>query len=249
MLVAPSDHWIEEEDIFVKDIQTCFEACSQSDKLLTLGIKPQFPNTGYGYIESQDGTQKGIQKVKQFREKPDYETAKKFIAAGNFAWNAGIFVWSVESITKAFETHLPSMYSLFSAGNESYNTPKEKEFIAQTYVQAENISIDYGILEKASNVYVLPAHFDWSDLGTWGSLHNKLPKDKNQNALVRADGLFTDSKNNMIYTSKEKLVVLDSIQDHIIVDKENVLLIYPMKKEQEIKEVLNQINQKYKDKY
>ncbi len=249
MLVAPSDHWIEEEDTFAQDIQTCFDACATTDKLLTLGIKPQFPNTGYGYIESEDGTGDSIHKVKQFREKPDYETAKKFIAAGNFVWNAGIFIWSVKSISKAFETHLPSMFKLFNAGFDVYNTQEENEFVLENYPKAENISIDYGILEKAKNVFVLPAHFDWSDLGTWGSLHDKLTKDDNKNAVVRADSLFTDSQNNIIYTNKKKLVVLDGIHNHIIVDKDNVLLVYPMEKEQEIKEVLAQANEKYNDKY
>lgn len=245
MLVAPSDHWIEDEDAFMKDIFTCFEACKQEDKLLTLGIKPLFPNTGYGYIESAEGEDSGILKVEQFREKPDYETAKKFLAAGNFVWNAGIFVWSIESIINAFKTHLPTMYKLFYAGEKAYNTLQEATFISEAYPLSENISIDYGILEKAANVYVLQAHFDWSDLGTWGSLHGKLEKDKDNNAIVRADHLLTDSSNNIIYTDKKKLVVLDGMKDHIIVDKENVLLIYPMKKEQEIKDLIKEISDKF----
>lgn len=249
MLVAPSDHWIEDEDAFKKDIDTCFHACKQEDKLLTLGIKPLFPNTGYGYIESTIGEDSSILKVEQFREKPDYETAKKFLAAGNFVWNAGIFVWSVESISNAFKTHLPSMYKLFHAGYEVYNTPEECAFVSEIYPLSENISIDYGILEKATNVYVLQAHFDWSDLGTWGSLHEKLAKDKDNNAIVRADHLFTDSSNNIIYTDKKKLVVLDGIKDHIIVDKDNVLLIYPMKKEQEIKELIKEVSDKFGSKF
>lgn len=249
MLIAPSDHWIEDENSFANDIQACFNACIEQDRLVTLGITPLFPNTGYGYIESEEVPNQSIQKVIQFREKPDYETAKKFIAAGNFVWNAGIFIWSVASITSAFESYLPEMYQLFDAGKTYYNTPQEKIFITDTYPLAENISIDYGILEKANNVFVLPVHFDWSDLGTWGSLHEKLRKDENQNALVRADHLFRDSKNNMVYTSKQKLVVLDGINDHIIVDKENVLLIFPISKEQEIKEILAQVNEKYKGEY
>lgn len=245
MLVAPSDHWIEEEEAFKKDIYTCFNACKKEDKLLTLGIKPLFPNTGYGYIESAKGEDSSILKVKQFREKPDYETAKEFLAAGNFVWNAGIFVWSVESIANAFKTHLPTMYKLFNAGQEAYNTPEEVDFVSEAYPQSENISIDYAIMEKATNVYVLQAHFDWSDLGTWGSLHDKLDKDENENAVVRANQLFTDSSNNIVYTEKKKLVVLDGMKDHIIVDKEDVLLIYPMKKEQEIKELIKEISDKF----
>ncbi|HLS11442.1 MAG TPA: sugar phosphate nucleotidyltransferase [Flavobacteriaceae bacterium] len=249
MLIAPSDHWIEEEDKFKLDILTCFDASKDQDKLLTLGIKPLFPNTGYGYIESGLEANDPIQKVKQFREKPDYETAKKFLAAGNFVWNAGIFIWSVKSITKAFKNHLPTMYNLFSAGNEAYNTPKESSFVLKTYPKAENISIDYGILEKAENVYVLQAHFDWSDLGTWGSLHDKLDKDNNANAVVRAEHFFTDSTNNIVYTDKEKLVVLDGINDYIVVDNNDVLLLYPKEKEQNIKELLQAIEDKYGNKY
>lgn len=249
MLIAPSDHWIEDEDKFSQDIHTCFEAAKEDDKLLTLGIKPLFPNTGYGYIESSLEDNTPIKKVIQFREKPDYETAKEFLAAGNFVWNAGIFVWSVESITNAFKTHLPNMHTLFNAGYEMYNTSKEETFVSKAYPQAENISIDYGILEKATNVYVLPAHFDWSDLGTWGSLHDKLDKDEDNNAVVRADHLFTDSTNNIVYTDKEKLVVLDGIEDYIVVDKENVLLLYPKKKEQEIKGLLQDIEDKFGFKY
>lgn len=249
MLIAPSDHWIEDEDKFSQDIQTCFEASKKDDKLLTLGIKPLFPNTGYGYIESSLKDKTPIKKVIQFREKPDYETAKKFLAAGNFVWNAGIFVWSVESITNAFKMHLPKMHELFYAGYEVYNTPKEAAFVSKAYPKAENISIDYGILEKASNVYVLPAIFDWSDLGTWGSLHDKLEKDKDDNAVVRAEHLLTDSTNNIVYTDKEKLVILDGIEDYIVVDKENVLLIYPKKKEQEIKGLLQDIEDKFGIKY
>ena len=249
MLIAPSDHWIEDEDKFTQDILTCFQAAKLEDKLLTLGIKPLFPNTGYGYIESSLEDSTPIKKVIQFREKPDYDTAKKFLAAGNFVWNAGIFVWSVESITQAFKTHLPTMHKLFYAGYDAYNTSKEKAFVSKAYPQAENISIDYGILEKATNVYVLPAHFDWSDLGTWGSLHEKLEKDKDNNAIVRADYLFTDATNNIVYTDKKKLVVLDGIEDYIVVDKENVLLFYPKKKEQEIKDLLQDIEDKFSTKY
>lgn len=249
MLIAPSDHWIEDEEKFKQDIQVCFDASKNEDKLLTLGINPLFPNTGYGYIETGLEANDTIQKVKQFREKPDYETAKKFLDAGNFVWNAGIFVWSVESITKAFKNHLPTMYNLFSAGNDKYNTREEASFVLDAYPKAENISIDYGILEKAKNVYVLKAHFDWSDLGTWGSLHDKLDKDNNNNAVVRAQHFFTDSTNNIVYTDKEKLVVLDGINDYIVVDNKDVLLLYPKQKEQSIKELLQAIENKYGNKY
>ncbi|MFT4697366.1 MAG: mannose-1-phosphate guanylyltransferase [Flavobacteriaceae bacterium] len=249
MIVAPSDHWIEDEAAFLRDVETCFKTCAIEDKLLTLGIEPTFPNTGYGYIESDKEDENVIKKVNQFREKPDYETAKKFLEAGNYSWNAGIFLWSVKSIISSFEKNMPTMFTLFSEGNEAYNTKNEKHFIENNYSKAENISIDYGILEKAENVCVKKATFDWNDLGTWGALHDKLKSGTEQNAIVRALAHITDAESNMIYTASEKLVVVDGISDYIIVDKEDVLLIYPRKKEQEIKELLSDVKQKFGKKY
>ncbi len=249
MLVAPSDHWIEDEAAFAKDIQSCFEAAKCDNILLTLGIEPTFPNTGYGYIESDKYDGSAIVKVKQFREKPDYETAKKFIAAGNFLWNAGIFIWSAKSIIAAFEKHLGEMSSLFSKGIEALNTSEEKAFVEKNYPHAENISIDYGILEKADNVYIKKASFDWNDLGTWGALHDKLKKDEMDNAVVNAKMHLENSKGNMVFTATEKLVVIDGINDYIIVDKEDVLLVFPKKKEQEIKELLKVVSNKFGKNY
>ena len=241
MVVAPSDHWIEDENAFVQNLQQCFDFCSKENALMTLGIQPTFPNTGFGYIEYDKTDVNPMKKVSQFREKPDYETAKLFLQSGNFLWNGGIFIWSVKSITDAFEKFQPQMNSLFQKGFESYNTAEEKSFIADNYSSAENISIDYAVMEKASNVYVLPAIFDWNDLGTWGSLHEKLPKDDNNNAVVNAKVLLQNSSSNIISTAKEKLVIIDGLEDFIIVDKDNVLLIYPKSKEQEIKGIVSQL--------
>lgn len=249
MLVAPSDHWIEDEDAFTQDVQICFDACQRNSYLMTLGIEPTFPNTGYGYIEAEKKDASVVKKVKQFREKPDYDTAKQFLAAGNFMWNAGIFLWSVASITQAFEKHNPVMHALFSEGNPVYNTSEEKEFISENYDKAENISIDYAIMEKADNVYVKKAAFDWNDLGTWGALHEKMQKDASENAVVRATPHFKNSKGNMVYSASEKLVVLDGIEDYIVVDKEDVLLIYPKEKEQHIKKLLSEVNENFGEKY
>ncbi len=249
MLVAPSDHWIEDEVSFLKNVETCFEACEKDDKLLTLGIHPTFPNTGYGYIEFDKSDTQIINKVNQFREKPDYETAKEFLEKGNFLWNAGIFIWSVKSIIASFKKNLPEMYQLFSEGNEVLNTSDERKFIIENYEKAENISIDYGILEKSENVFVKKAEFDWNDLGTWGALFDKLEKDEDDNATVRAIPSFKEARGNMIFTSSQKLVVLDGIEDYIIVDKDDVLMIYPKRKEQDIKELVSEINQKFGDKY
>ncbi len=249
MLVAPSDHWIEDEQAFQENVLECFRACQQDSVLATLGIEPTFPNTGYGYIESDKEDTSSMKRVLQFREKPDYETAKQFIEEGNFYWNAGIFMWSVQSILNAFEQLMPEMFSLFAKGMEQYNTEEESTFIQAHYEKAEDISIDYGILEKAANVLVKPANFDWNDLGTWGALHDKLDKDDQRNAVVRAATHTMDASGNMIFSASDKLVVIDGIDDYIIVDKEDVLLLFPKGKEQNIKELLGEIKDKYGEKY
>lgn len=246
MLVAPSDHWIEDEEAYANDVIRCYKASEEADILMTLGILPTFPNTGYGYIESDSEENLEIKKVKQFREKPDYETAKRFLADGNFLWNAGIFIWSVKSIVNSYKTHLNQMYTHFFSGWNQLNTPEEKAFIQKEYAKAENISIDYGILEKAENVYVKPATFDWNDLGTWGALYDKLSKDEQDNATVNAKVLYREASNNIVFTSRKKFVVVEELNDYIIVDKEDVLLIYPKRKEQEIKMLINEVDEKYK---
>ena len=244
MLVAPSDHWIENEVEFHKNINLSFKTSGQKNFLMTLGIQPTFPNTGYGYIEYENAGDT-IKKVLRFTEKPDYEKAKSFIAAGNFMWNAGIFVWSVKSIVQAFEKYAPQMYQLFHKGIPDYNTPKENAFINANYAKAENISIDYAILEKAENVYMLPATFDWNDLGTWGSLYEKLPKDEQNNAVVRAQTLLLDSSNNIIQTEKGKRVIVSNLTDYIIVDQGKTLIIVPKEKEQQIKQIQEIANKKF----
>ena len=241
MVVAPSDHWIEDENEFTNNLQQCFDFCSSENALMTLGIQPTFPNTGFGYIEFDKTDSNPIKKVNQFREKPDYETAKSFLASGNFLWNGGIFIWSAKAITKAFTEFQPVMYQLFSKGSDSYNTAFEKEFINDNYANAENISIDYAILEKANNVFVLPATFDWNDLGTWGSLHEKLDKDDNKNAVVNATVVLENASNNIIRADNKKIIVIDGLDDYIIVDRENVLLIYPKTKEQDIKKIVSRL--------
>jgi mannose-1-phosphate guanylyltransferase len=241
MVVAPSDHWIEDENAFSENLQQCFDFCSKENALMTLGIQPTFPNTGFGYIEYNKTDTNSVKKVSQFREKPDYQMAKSFLNSGNFLWNGGIFIWSVKAITEAFEKFQPRMSGLFIKGFESYNTAEEKSFIEENYALAENISIDYAVMEKAKNVYVLPVTFDWNDLGTWGSLHEKLDKDENNNAVVNATVLLQNATSNIISTSKDKLVIIDGLEDYIIVDKDNVLLIYPKSKEQEIKGIVSKI--------
>lgn len=249
MIVAPSDHWIEDEDAFAKDVKMCFDKCEKEEVLCTLGIKPTFPNTGFGYIEFQKGNADALKKVDQFREKPDYETAKEFLAQGNFLWNAGIFMWSVSTIVNSFRAFQPTQYKLFADGLPIYNTDDERSFIQENYGKAENISIDYAILEQSKSIYVLPATFDWNDLGTWGSLYDKLDKDENNNAIVNSKVIAQDANGNMIRSPKDKIVVVDGLKDYIIVDKEEVLLIYPKSKEQDIKKVLNTVKEKFGDQH
>lgn len=249
MIVAPSDHWIEDETAFANDVTTCFEKCVKEDVLCTLGIKPSFPNTGFGYIEFDKSSGEGLKKVNQFREKPDYDTAKEFLAQGNFLWNAGIFMWSVKTIVNAFKNYQPEQYDLFESGQSCYNTEEESEFIKENYPKAENISIDYAILENSKSIYVLPATFDWNDLGTWGSLYDKLDKDASNNAVVNSQVLAQDASGNMIRSPKDKVVVVDGLKDYIIVDKEEVLLIYPKEKEQDIKKVLAKVKDNFGDTY
>jgi mannose-1-phosphate guanylyltransferase len=247
MLVAPSDHWIEDETAFNKNVKQSFQFCEQKDALMTLGIKPTFPNTGYGYIEFNKADDYPVKKVAQFREKPDYKTAKSFLSKGNFLWNAGIFVWSVNSVLKAFENNQPELFKLFNDAECVYNTPEEAKFIEENYEKAENISVDYAILEKSPNVFVLPATFDWNDLGTWGSLYDKLDKDYNKNAVVNSRILTNNAQGNMIRTYNDKVVVVDGLSNYIIVDKEDVLLIYPKAKEQDIKKVRQEVKDEFGD--
>jgi len=243
MIVAPSDHWIDDEATFISNVEQSFKACQNADILMTLGIKPESPNTGYGYIQFQNDAS-DIKKVKKFTEKPDLETAKQFVAAGDYLWNAGIFIWSAKAIIKAFETYLPKMYGLFNTGMSCYNTPQEEGFIDDNYPKAENISIDYGILEQSKNVFVLPVDFGWNDLGTWNSLYQKLPKQENGNAVINAKSVFRESGGNLLRTSKDKLVVVQGLNDFIIVEKDDVLLICPRYKEQEIKQIVADVKKK-----
>ena len=246
MVIAPSDHWIDDEKEFLKNIQTSFNFCSENEALMTLGIKPSSPNTGYGYIQ-HNTSENNIKKVLNFTEKPNLETAIQFLEEGNYLWNAGIFIWSVKSILKAFETHLPTMHTLFSKGKNSYNTASENTFIEENYASSENISIDFGIMEKATDVYVLPVEFGWNDLGTWGSLYDKLKKDKNRNATVGGFVIYRDASNNIVRTQSGKRVVIQGLKDFIVVEKDDVLLICPKSEEQEIKQITAAVKTEFGD--
>ena len=249
MIVAPSDHWIENENAFSNNVKTAFDFCVSNNAVKTLGITPTFPNTGYGYIEYDKASTNEIKSVDQFREKPDYETAKSFLQQGNFLWNGGIFMWSVSTVVDTFKVNQPELFSLFESGISVYNTEFEDDFIRENYGKAENISVDYAIMEKSEHVYVIPATFDWNDLGTWGSLYDKLDKDTNANAVVNSKVILDEASGNMIRSRKDKVVVIDGLHDYIIVDKDEVLLIFPMAKEQDIKKVLQNVKANFGEEY
>jgi len=242
MIVAPSDHLILDEAGFTKCINSAFTSVKENDVLITLGIKPSRPDTGYGYIQFLEEELQGysiLKKVKTFTEKPNLEMAKEFINSGDFLWNSGIFIWSAESIISQFKENLKDLYDAFICGKHHLNTVNEKEFIKNTYPTLKSISIDFGIMEKANNVYVLPADFGWSDLGTFGSIYEHLPKDKYQNASLSDNVISYNSSQNMVHSNNKKLVVVDGLSDYIIVDNTNVLLICKKENEQLIKQYMN----------
>jgi len=253
IIVAPSDHLILKEDEFLNDIQVALDAASANDWLITLGIRPSRPDTGYGYIQFDDSHRYDknprLTKVKTFTEKPDIELALKFIESGDFLWNAGIFIWSLKSILKAFDDHLDDVNDLFREGSEKYNTPDEKFFIAETYTVCRKISIDYGIMEKAPNVYVLAADFGWSDLGTWGSLFDIREKDANMNAVNGESVLLYETKNCIINMPKDKLVVLQGLDNYIVVEDNNSLLVCRKEDEQQIRTFVSEIKNMKGEKY
>jgi mannose-1-phosphate guanylyltransferase len=249
--VAPSDHLILNEAEFCKQINMALETAEANDYLITLGIKPTRPDTGYGYIQYHEQMNEGGHyKVKTFTEKPNLELAKTFIQSGDFLWNAGIFVWSTKSILKAFTKYLPDINDIFTEGKLYYNTSQEHNFIERSYSQCSNISIDYGIMEKANNVQVFAADFGWSDLGTWGSLYTVLDKDYVGNAVVFPKNVIMyDSSNCIVNTNAEKLVVIKGLEDFIVVDSGDVLLICPKNEEQEIKQIVADIKMKKGERY
>lgn len=244
-LVAPSDHLVQKEDTFVRAISSCFEKAETEDCLITLGIKPTRPDTGYGYIQfiKSDVAEKDnrINKVKTFTEKPNAEMANFFVESGDFLWNSGIFIWSTASLIKALEKHDPELNNVFKEGLEFYNTPKEAEFINSAYVTCKNISIDYSVMEKAQNVYVRSSIFGWSDLGTWGSLYTHIPQDKGHNALVGKNIITYDCNNCIVHVPREKLVVLQGLEDYIVVENDGILMICKKQDEQQIRNFVNDV--------
>lgn len=252
IIVAPSDHIITKEDEFTRIVSQGLEHTASNNTLLTLGIKPSRPDTGYGYIQIEAGSNtvaNNMYKVKTFTEKPDLEMAKFFVKSGEFYWNSGIFIWSVQTIIKAFGKHLPDINKQFSSGIDFYGTEKETQFINDVYSSCQNISIDYGVMEKADNVNVICADIGWSDLGTWGSLYDNLEKDKEHNAIIGENVMTYNTSNSVVNLKGKKLAVLEGMDGYIVVESDDLLLICRKENEQDIRKIVNDVKMEKGDKY
>ncbi|MDR3132753.1 MAG: mannose-1-phosphate guanylyltransferase [Prevotellaceae bacterium] len=254
MVVTPADAHIANEEDFLQVIQNGLSLAANNDALMTIGLKPSRPETNYGYIQINKGEtlNVGAQKVyrvKTFTEKPNAELAKVFVESGEFLWNSGIFIWNVKAVCHALATYLPDMASLFEKGSSAYNTGDETAFIAQTYAQCPNISIDYGIMEKAENVYCFAANFGWSDLGTWLSLYAHKDKDRHGNVIDAPENMFYNVSNSLVVTSnKQKLIVLHGLKNYLVVDSDDVLLVCP-NEDEPFKAIVKDVPVKKGDKY
>ena len=285
IVVAPSDHLILQEETFRQTIQQGFDFIENNDALLTLGMKPTRPETGYGYIqmgevaypkplpegkgkaypkplpegkgllgeeargESLEAKGEMICKVKAFTEKPNLELAKVFLESGDFLWNSGIFIWSLDSILNAFQEFLPEMANKFAEGDKVMGTADEDAFIQQMFPTCPSISIDYGVMEKAKNVHVIPSDFGWSDLGTWGSLYELSDKDENENVTLHSDATYYDSHGNIVTLPKGRLAVVQGLEDSIVAESDGVLLICKRDAEQQIRQFFMDAEVKFEGKF
>lgn len=242
VVVAPSDHLILKEEAFLDQVMKGFNFSEANPAIVTLGIRPSRPDTGYGYIQYiHEDAGSEVCKVKTFTEKPNSELAKSFLSSGEFLWNSGLFITSTKVMLHAFQKYLPDMYHVFQDGAANYFTEKEEAFLELAYAQCTNISIDYGIIEKADNVYVIPSEFGWSDLGTWGSLYENSFRDANQNAVVGRKSMLYDTKNCIVNVPKDKLVVVQGLDGFIVVESDGILLICKKDNEQEIRQMVSNV--------
>ena len=249
MVIAPSDHLIVNEGDFQEIIRAATNNVGSHDDLITLGIRPTRPDTGYGYIQFNEEGEGSVFPVKTFTEKPNLELAKTFMRSGDFLWNSGIFVWRVQTILDAFQQYLPEIGEAFREMRTQLGKDSEKEAVRKAYSVVTNISIDYGVLEKAENVKVIPASFGWSDLGTWGSLYEKHHRDYLGNAVHGDNVMIYDATNCMIVAPDDKLVVLQGLDDFIVIDTQDALLICQKEKEQFIREIASDVKRKKGDRY
>ena len=250
IVVAPSDHLILKEGEFLAAIEKGLDFVSQSDNLLTLGIKPNRPETGYGYIQiSKDEVEDGITKVKTFTEKPNEELAKVFVQSGEFFWNSGIFLWSADAIIDAFHDHCPDIAMRFDNGLGKFGTAKETEFIGSEFPACPNISIDYAVMEKSNDVYVECVDIGWSDLGSWGAYYEKSPKAEHRNVIHNCRTVLNNCENNIFAAKNEKLIVASGLDGYVVADNDDILLICPLSEEQKIKQYVNEVKTNFGDKY
>jgi mannose-1-phosphate guanylyltransferase len=250
IVVAPSDHLILQEDKFVQTITDGLQFVASHDALLTLGMKPTRPDTGYGYIqiasEHMSVNNTGICKVRAFTEKPNLELAKKFVDSGEFLWNSGIFLWNLQAIDTAFNSYLPEVAQKFAAGERVLGTNAEEAFIQEIFPTCPSISIDYGVMEHAKNVYVLPSDFGWSDLGTWGSLYDLSQKDEDNNATLHCEARYYDSHGNIVTLPKGHMAVIQGLENYIVAESNGILLICKREEEQQIRQFHMDADEKWK---
>lgn len=251
IVTLPSDHLILKEDAFRRTLEEGFDFVEKGDRLLTLGIKPTGPATGYGYIQRGAPVEDfaGICKVKSFTEKPNLEMAKVFISTGEFFWNAGIFLWTAENILKAFEKYDPETAAVFNAGAGAFGTPTEMDFINKVFPNTPSISIDYAIMEKADNVYVKTADLGWSDLGSWKALYEASPHNSEGNVTQNCKVLPYDCKDTIFAVSGDKIVVAAGLENYIVAENDNALLIYPIDEEQRIRNIVNDVRTRFGEDY
>jgi mannose-1-phosphate guanylyltransferase len=243
--VLPSDHVILKEDAYVSRLKEAFDYASNNEAIVTLGIQPTRPDTGYGYIEtaasSLSNQEETVLKVTSFKEKPNKDVAQQYLDAGCYYWNAGMFVWSVKTILKAYEKHAGGILETLCINEDMFGTSDEQSYIDEVYPKTERISVDYAILEKADNTYTIPSDIGWSDLGTWNSLYKYLDKDDNENIVQAHKHQIIDTKNTLIRAQNERTIVIKGLDDYIVVDEPGALLIYPKSDEQEIKEIVKSL--------
>ena len=247
IVTLPSDHMVLKEPEFCQAIDEGFDFVEKGNRLLTLGIKPSFPNTGYGYIQQGVAERNfpGIYKVKAFVEKPNYDMAEMFVATGEFFWNAGIFLWSAHAILEAFDKYAPEIAQTLDAPQGIYATPEEAQFIDRHFPDCVNISIDYAIMEKASNVFVKTVEFGWSDLGTWKALYETSPRSSEGNVTQNCRAILTDCEGSLFAAEGSKIVVAAGLKDYIVADTDKALLIYPLSEEQKIRNIVNDVRSRF----
>lgn len=246
LVIAPSDHSIQKEDVFVQKLELAMDRANEKDRLVTMGIKPNRPDTGYGYIQFEDqGGESSVSKVLAFTEKPNKEKAQEFLERGDHYWNSGIFIWHVSSILRAFQEHLPDLERIFHEGESYLDRSEEGAFIERAYSSCPDISVDHGIMEKADNVDVVLADIGWSDLGTWGALHELMEKDANDNAINGERAMLYDTHGSMVQVPDDKLVVLQGMEEMIVVESDGILLVCRKSDEQKIKGFVEDVKQRY----